>query len=398
MANVIGALDIGTANTRLYAGEIVDQKLKVLACSFVPTIGMRKGAIRSIDDIVGVITSVQKKMAMEHKIDLYDVVVSFTSPQLQVHRREGHKAILSGHEINEADVSEAEENAMVHDAPDAPDVSVQCFRQKYEVNNQKVNTPLGMMGSTLVANVLELMAPRSSYEAVRTAIHRAGLRVVDVFFSGCAAMDSVIDKKMREDGAVVIDIGAGIVDYIVMCNGVVATAGTLGVGGSHLTNDLAQAFQVPQLKAEEMKLARGAAMLQPDCTRDRYQLDFSPCAAPRSISVHAIQTVTTERIDEILRIVHDILVERDVLHHIHGGVHLTGGTAALPGIVERTSQIFACPCRIGVPSNVDLPETLGNEPYLHATGVGLLKYRAECLALATPKVSFITRLANFFKH
>lgn len=398
MGYVIGALDIGTSVTRLYAGEVVNQKLKVLACSSIATVNMRKGTIRSIDDIVKNIVSVQKKMTAEHKIDLYDVVISFTSPSLMVQMREGHKMILSGHEIDEQDVADAEANATAQEEPDATEVSIQRFRQKYTVNGQPVSTPLGMMGTNLVANVLDLMAPRSSYEAIKTAVHRAGLRMVEIYFSGVAAMEAVVDMKMRSEGAIVIDIGAGITDYVVVNNGVIATTGTLGVGGAHLTTDLATAFQVPQKKAEEMKLAHGSAMLQPDLARDRYPLDQVLGSSQRSVSVHAIQTVTTERVDELLRIVHDALAERNILHHIHGGVFLTGGTAALPGIAERAAQIFQCPCRLGVPTDVDLTDEIRDEPYLHATGVGLLKFRASQLAQMAPRTSVLKRIMNYFKH
>lgn len=398
MGMLLGALDIGTSTSRLYAAEIIDRRLEVVACVSVTTIGVRKGVIRNIDAVVGVVTSLQRKMSAEYKIDLYDVVVNFSSMGLQMCHRTGHKTIPLDYEITELDVLDAEENSIADESPDAPDVVVQRFRQKYEVDGHPVNTPLGMTGTELVANVLELRASRLSYEAVKTVVHRAGMRLLDVFFSGVAAMEAVLDNKARDDGAIVLDFGAGIVDYVVICHGVIAKAGTLAVGGSHLTNDLALAFSIPQKMAEELKRSHGAAVLQPERAKERYALEPSQYGIPRHLSVHAIQTVTTERVDETLRLIHDVLIEENVLHLIHGGVYLTGGTAALPGIVERTAQIFACPCRIGVPVGIELPEELRNAPYLHATGVGLLKYRGKLLSQSVSKPSIFSRLLTFFKH
>lgn len=398
MGMLLGALDIGTATTRLYAGEVVDKKCEVLACVEMPTMGVRKGVIRNIESVASVISTLQKRMTAEFHIDLYDVEVNFSAMGVQTCRRTGHKAIAPGYEITEADVIEAEENATVQDLPNAPDVRFQSFRQKYEVDRRPVSTPLGMTGADLVANVLDLMAPRSAYEAVKTVLHRAGMRSQEIFFSGIAVMDAVLDAKARDDGAIVIDFGAGVVDYAVMCHGVIATAGTLGVGGSHVTNDLAHAFNISQREAEEVKRLHGSAMLQSDRGKERHQLEFSHVSVPRSISIHAIQTVTTERVDETLRLIYDILVGQNILHHIHGGVYLTGGTAALPGIVERAEQIFACPCRLGVPLDVELPEEMRKEPFLHATGVGLLKCRERRLSQLVTTPSWVSRLVNFFKH
>lgn len=398
MGMLLGALDIGTATTRLYAGEMVDQKCEVLTHVSMPTMGVRKGVIRNIEAVASVISTLQKRMSTEHHIDLYDVEVNFSTMGVQTCHRTGHKAIPPGYEITEADVAEAEDNATVQDVPNAPEVRFQSFRQKYEVDRRPVSTPLGMTGTDLVANVLDLMAPRSSYEAVKTVLHRAGMRSQEIFFSGIAVMDAVLDAKARDDGAIIIDFGAGVVDYAVMCHGVIATVGTLGVGGSHVTNDLAHAFSISQREAEEVKRLHGSAMLQSDRSKERYQLDYSQVSTPRSISIHAIQTVTTERIDETLRLIYDILVGQNILHHVHGGVYLTGGTAAIPGIVERASQIFACPCRIGVPLDVELPEEMRQEPFVHATGVGLLKCRARRLSQMVSKPSLLARLLTFFKH
>lgn len=398
MGMLLGALDIGTSTTRLYAGDVVDNKCEVLAHVAMPTTGVRKGVIRNIESVSSLILNLQKRMSAEYNIDLYDVEVNFSAMGMQTYHRTGHKAIPPGYEITEADVQEAEENATVQEVTNAPEVRFQSFRQKYEVDGRPVSTPLGMTGENLVANVLELMAPRTSYEAVKTVLHRAGMRSQEIFFSGIAVMDAVLDAKARDDGAIVIDFGAGVVDYAVMCHGVIATVGTLAVGGSHVTNDIAHAFSISQRKAEEVKLQYGSAMLQLDRAKERYQLDYSQVGLPRSISVHAIQTVTTERIDETLRLIYDILLGQNVLHHIHGGVYLTGGTAAIPGIVERASQIFACPCRIGVPLDVELSEALRNEPYLHATGVGLLKCRARRLSHMATKPSLLSRIAKFFRN
>ena len=398
MKTFLGALDIGTQTTRLVAGEYADGALSVLACLETKTTGVKKGVIRNIEEVSKSIRHLCKEMKEQHRIELYDVVVGFSAGGIKEIARTGRTSLLASRPIERLDVEDAEQNAgSFVSSPDAAERVLQRFQQRYEVNGQPVNNPIGMSGTDLVANVLELTAPSPAVEAVYTAVQHAGMRVVDLAFSGLAAAAAVLDRKARDAGTVLIDFGAGTVDYIAFCNGVVAAAGTLGVGGFHLTNDLALAFTISQAQAEEMKLERGAAMIQPDIANERYTVHTQFATTNRSFSVHAIQTVITERVDETLSLVCNLLVDRGILPHVHHVV-LTGGTAGLPLITDRVSAIFSLPCSLGVPTGfAALPKEVTSAPYRQATAVGLLKWRQILLEQSAPKRSLFSRLQAFLR-
>ncbi len=401
MKMVLGALDIGTQTTTLLASEVEDGHVKIIGRVSASSDGLRKGVIRDIEKASSVIQRLRGEMSRKYNVDLYDVMVGFSAHEIRMIPRSGRKSLPRGHEITQEDVADAEENASSENMTDASEVLLQSFRQRYEVNGQSVAEPLGMTGTELIANVLELTAPKTSVDALRSAVTRAGMRVTDIVFSGLAAAETVLDAKAREEGAILIDIGAGTTDYIAFCNGVVAAAGALGVGGNHLTNDLAQAFQLQQKQAEEMKLSRGAAVLQPKLAKDRYPLSMTRFAtSDRSVSVHAIQTVTTERVEETFRIVRSMLEETGVLSQIHGSIYLTGGTAALPQITEKVSNIFKRPCTLGsVPDHhhVSMPAEMMDVPFAHATAIGLLLRRTLFLTQEDFRPSVFHRFVTFLK-
>lgn len=396
MNMLLGALDIGTQTTSLVAGEFDGETLTVVARTETETNGVRKGFIRDINAVAAGIRKVRDDMDRRFRIDLADVSAAISCFGLTAAVRSGQTLLMPGHAIDQDNVDAAEENAQSVEADDSTDLVLQRFRQKYEVNGQPVGTPLGMTGSELVANILEISVPRTALDALTSAVHHAGLRLMDTAFSGYAASEAVLDAKARNDGALVLDFGAGTVDYIAICNNVVAAAGNLAVGGSHLTNDIALAFQISQAQAEEVKLARGAAQIQSDIAKDRYALRTTFATSERSLSVHAIQTIVTERIDETFRILAERL--RDVLPHIRGAIHLTGGTAALPLITEQASAIFGLPCVLGIPCNVaKLPPDMMDEPYRHATAVGLLNSRCRTLAQEDRRPSLLSRFRAFLR-
>lgn len=396
MSMLLGALDIGTQTTSLLAGEFDGEGLTVIGRTATETHGVRKGFIRDIDAVTAGIRKVRDDMDRRFGIDLAEVTAAISCFGLTAAVRSGQTLLMPGHAIDQDNVDAAEDNAQSVESDDSTNKILQRFRQKYEVNGQPVGTPLGMTGSELVANILEISVPRTALDALTSAVHHAGLRLVEPAFAGFAASEAVLDAKARNDGALVLDFGDGTIDYIAICNNVVAAAGNLAVGGSHLTNDLALAFQISQSQAEEVKLARGAAQIQSDLANDRYALRTTFATTERSLSIHAIQTIITERIDETFHILAEQL--RDVLPHIRGAIYLTGGTAALPLITEQASDIFGLPCVLGIPCNIaKLPQDMMDEPYRHATAVGLLNWRCRTLSQEDRAPSFLSRIRAFFR-
>jgi cell division protein FtsA len=395
---LLGALDIGTQTTTLAAGEVEDGELRVLHVVSTPTYGVRKGVIRNINDVTKSIRKAFTEMSTRYDVDIYDVVAGLSAQDIKTTSRTGVKSFVSLAVMSEEDAIEAQEAAFSTESPNSPDVLLQRFKQRFRVNDQSVENPIGMKGSSLEASLLELTVPRTAIEALHSAIAQAGMRAVDIIFNGCADAAAVLESQTRSDGALVINFGAGTCDYLAISNRIVVAAGTLGIGGQHLTNDLAQAFQVNQDAAERMKIDRGAAQIQPNLASDRYNLSSTFCT-DRSISVHAIQTVTTERVSETLYLLRTILQQQGVSPaNLHGGVWLTGGTTALPSITEQVSAIMEAPCRVGVPIDVlSLPEEVQKEPYRYATAVGLLKWRMQTLANEVRKPSVFTRLRSFFR-
>ena len=218
MGMLLGALDIGTQTTTLLAGEAADGKLVIVGHVTVPTQGVKKGIIRDIEAVSAGIRKACEAMSRDCRIVLADVATSFSCGDIRPVVRTGRVSLLPGHVIDQEDIDAAEENAKTEEAADAPETLLQRFRQKYLVNDQLVVSAAGMAGTELKANILELTAPRTAIGALGTAIHQAGLRQMDTVFSGFAAAEAVLDRKARDDGALVIDFGAGTVDYLAVCN------------------------------------------------------------------------------------------------------------------------------------------------------------------------------------
>jgi len=91
-----------------------------------------------------------------------------------------------------------------------------------------------------------------------------------------------------------------------------------------------------------------------------------------SISRRALDTVVNARLHETFAIIRTELDRENMLHSIHGGVVLTGGVSAQPGISRLAASVFGLPARIGtlVPGVEGLEDV--EHPAAYATVAGIL--------------------------
>ena len=103
--------------------------------------------------------------------------------------------------------------------------------------------------------------------------------------------------------------------------------------------------------------------------------------------------VLQPRAQELLSLVHEEIIVRNLLPFTTTGIVLTGGGSLLTGIHESAELIFDAPVRIGKPQILfDLPDTLRSPIY--ATGYGLLVHVLK----KTQKKSVFVANASFTKQ
>jgi cell division protein FtsA len=143
----------------------------------------------------------------------------------------------------------------------------------------------------------------------------------------------------------------------------------LGVGGLHITNDLAVCLNLDAARAEKLKTTAGVAMED-----GRVGWSPGPCGdAARKPGGHHAAAIIRPRCEELFE-----MVRRSVQGAPAGGpaprnAVLTGGTAMLGNITGLAASVLGMPVRIGLPQGIaGLQRTVKDPAY--TTGTGLLAY------------------------
>jgi cell division protein FtsA len=180
-----------------------------------------------------------------------------------------------------------------------------------------------------------------------------------------------------------IEMGAGTTDLAIFHEGKIRHLGTINFGGNAVTNDLVHGLKVTPDDAERLKERFGCAY-EPMADVDKLiPLPGTVGQGAREVDHFTLTHIISQRLDEIFNIVQRDIESSGYDRRLAAGVVLTGGAAAMSGIVELAGDVFGIGARVGAPSDnigglsdsVDAPR--------FATVVGLAQYGAHRVALAS---------------
>jgi cell division protein FtsA len=147
----------------------------------------------------------------------------------------------------------------------------------------------------------------------------------------------------------------------------------LGLGGYHLTNDIAVGLRTPFDDAERIKKKFGCASARFLGSDDVLTVPSVGGRHPREVSRKILCEIIEPRADEVLSLARQELVKAGLEDRIPSGVVLTGGASALDGMPDLAEEIFEAPVRRGIPTQIGGLRDVVRSP-MYATGVGLVLF------------------------
>ncbi|NLF23036.1 MAG: cell division protein FtsA [Lentisphaerae bacterium] len=371
----IAALEIGTTQTIALVGEMDDaRRVTITGRGVYKTTGVRKGQIIDVELAkVGVVRAVQQA-SEESEVDVGRLLLAASGGHIESKVNRGSVPVRARDQIvSHEDVEEVIELAQAVNLPSDRDI-MHTVTQSFGLDDQTgIMKPEGLHGAQLSLDMLVIHALRNRIDNLRKVVQSVELNVDDVVFSGLCAALATLTTEQKRAGVVVIDLGGGTTSYLAYADNVIACAGSFGVGGDHVTNDLTQAFNLPTARAEELKRSDGHALVGAATGLKRLAIPQDLGFQERSISLKAFHVVINARLAETLRLVRSALLEAGALSKLGAGVVFTGGGAAMPGLTELGRAIFGVPCQIGEPCNVSGLDAVEN-PAAYATVAGLVLY------------------------
>ena len=360
MNNFYAALELGTTRTVLAIGEAeTGGRLKVTCHAEIPSAGIRKSQILNIPDATQSIRSVLREI--ERRQEELGAKITIGNAFLVVSGQHVRADLFSpavqvvGARVTTDDMEAVLRSARAMAIGREREI-LDIIDQDYVLDDRGgISTPKGMSGRVLRLNTLHIHADRNRIQDARTAADSARLELRDPLFATTCAADAVLEDHEKKNGVLLIDFGGGSTGYAVYADGYLAATEVVGVGGDHVTNDIAHAFQTTNTQAEGLKVREASATVGvEDGESPRVKVDpgENTLLENRTVSRHALNTVVNARLMELLSIIRERLEEQDLVHRLHAGVVMTGGGSAMKNLGVLVEQTLGSSVRLGRPIHV----------------------------------------------
>lgn len=375
-ANLIAGLDIGTTKTCAVIGEVAGDPrrpgLTILGVGQARTGGLRGDMVTNIEEITESIRSSMKEAELMAGATVDRVYVGMGGDHVRASASMGVVAVAE-EEITPDDMERVHVVARAVALP--PDREMlHAIPQEYRVDNQRgIKDPLGMSGVRLEAEVFLVTCATTAATNIRKAVNRAGYRVQELVLEPLAGARAVLTEDEKEVGVCMVEIGASTTDVAAYYEGKIRHVCVLPFGGSTLTTDLVRGLSIPWAEAQRAKEHYATAYAQLVDPRETVELPGPSPNQMRAVARELIAHIVEQRLDEMFGLVQQELQDAELMDKLGAGIVLTGGTVALPGIVELAQQIFAAPVRYGVPREGlgGLADSVARPKFSNATGLAL---------------------------
>lgn len=375
----IAGLDVGSTTTSavlVEAGgswEAPDGGVRLLGVGTSRTEGVRNRNVTHLEAATESIRDALRDAEEMAGVEIGLVYAGIAGDHIEVSGSSGVVAV-GGEEIQPGDLDRVHEVARAIAIP--PDRELlHAIPQDYVVDGQAgIQDPCGMEATRLESHVALVTAGAQACINLRKAIDRAGYRTEELVLGPLGSSLSVLSDEDRQAGVLLLDIGSAASEMLVFREGRLQLVMTLPWGGATVTSDIVKGLGIPLGDAEDLKRRQGSARTSRVSAEEKLRIAGPTPGSTREVSRELLAHIIEQRLDEVFGLVYEAVEEKGLLGALPAGAVLTGGGAALDGVVELAQTVFNMPVSLGLPGRgLDGVVEAVRDPGL-ATAAGLALY------------------------
>lgn len=375
-SKIYAGLEIGTSTICVVVGEVLGNgSIKILGVGQAPSRGVRKGEIVDFETAQTCLNDALVEAEEKSDVEISNVYLAVSGSHIESLCNKGSIRIpeVDGvNEITEEDLDEVREIARDIKLPPENVFLHSIIRDYYVDGQEKVQNPVGRQGQVVEADYHIIHGIKTRLQNTIRCVREIPINVEEVVFSPIAAAQVMLKRDDKDRGALLIDIGGGVTDYVMYTGGSVAQSGCIGVGGDHITNDISVVMKIPLTRSEKLKIDHGSALPEND-EDSSIVLDDDPLKSGLEIDKELLNQIINARATEIFEQLKDRITKHDNLDTLGAGVFLTGGASKLKDIDKLAEDILGLPVSLARISSMSGASAPFENPQL-ATAMGLIRY------------------------
>ncbi len=349
MEEIFTGIDIGTTKISFVRGEIKNGKFDISFLRSYPCSGLKKGKIVDMESLISSIKKSLKDVEDNLKVKVKKAFVCSSGSEVQGFYSTAAVKIRKK-EIRDSDVDLVIESATAVEIPPDRQV-VHILPVEFIVDGvDGIKDPIGMKGLRLEAKVYIVTASANHIQNLISCCSKAGIEVENFVLQSIASAEATLTEYDKEIGTMVVDIGSGSTDIAVFYDGYLRHVAVFGIGGNHITSDLAIGLKIPFHEAERIKIQFGVALPDINFGSLKFQENEKDIEIigvdkkPAKVSLSVLKEIIYARCEEILEF---LKKEISVVDVSVSSIVFTGGTSLMRGFIPLAEGFLSIPARIG---------------------------------------------------
>ncbi len=367
-------IDVGTTTVRCVIGVLGEEQTQptIIGAGSAKNGGMRKGIVNNVEEVAHAIALAVEEAERISGQHVGSATISVNGAHIIGLNSKGVIAISnSSREIGLDDLERAEEAATVVQLPPNREI-LQVFAKSYHLDGQSnIKDPVGMSGVRLEVDAHIVTAATPAVKNLDRTFEVTNINANHHVLAGLASAESVLEPKQRESGTVVVDLGAGTTNVVVVEEDEVQHVAVLPIGSINITNDLAIGLKTDLDVAEEVKLKH--ARVGGSDSKARARVEVKNGDETHRFEREDIDSIVAARLDELFDLVDKELHKINRSRKLPGGVVLVGAGSQLPGIDDFVKEKLELPARVSKPKHyTGIIDNTDTPAYAAAVGLMLL--------------------------
>ena len=369
------SIDIGTETIALLIADKEDgDHLRIIGHNVCPSVGVKKGALFSIDALSRVINKLIDETYDSFGLVFDNVRVNISDTHLTCTDGKGKVSINEA--VTSKDLDSVLESAMAMSTPTNKE-KLHIIKKKFTINETVVvDDPMDMEAEVMESKVHIVTVSSSSIRNIERCLEQCDIKLDKIILNPIAKSQAVLSQEDSDNGVCLVDIGAGVTSYSVFHEEGIVRSGIIAMGGDDVTQAIANAFDTSLEEAKRLKENYGVAKSS-TLKEDRF-INFTHNKAEHHLSSLELSEVIEEAYRDIFELLKNELKHHNLDSILKSGFVLCGGAAEINSIEELVRDFFSKRVKMGKIQRVRLSglEAILTD-YRYAGAIGLLLHEGD---------------------
>lgn len=342
MKQVIAAVEFGTSKIACLVGENRSGgRFDVIGAGTSPYAGFRYGSFLEPEAVEDAIYAAVRKAEIESRRRIRELVVSVPGECVRVMLTRDSVPVSSrDRRVAPDDVSRLMKKSEDFYKPDRYQVIHRCPVSFFTADQKRVIDPIGIKSPTLGGEIAYVTADSLVLDKITKQLGDLGMSVGQFMVETYAQAMTFIPAQDRDRVCVLVDCGYFTTDVAIIEGDGIVYHVSIPVGGYHITADLAYGLDIVMEDAERIKRRYGFGMISPDGRSDLSLVMGNETT--RRFSVHKLSRIVEPRVDEMVELIEEAVLDSGYRLGMRSGLYLAGGgLAAMRGARQYLSAAMA---------------------------------------------------------